>query len=393
LKVAVVFHKLEPEAGGGSTMSRTLVEALRDVQEDRHEFIFYTVMGTLPGIADFRQIPTRRWHRWKNRTLRVIRTAQDFIRTPRWGFRTWFERSLEEEGVEFVWFASNYAEECDLPYMITMLDLAHREEPWFPEVSAGGEWERREFHFARFVRRATAIIAPNEAGAEQLERYFSVRRERILCLNHPTPSFALGCVDSPLSPGVLQRHGIELPYLFYPAQFWPHKNHNGLFATLAELNRRPGHRYTAVCVGSDHGNLAHVRRSADQLGVSERVRFLGFVNSSDLVSLYRQAHALLYLSFLGPENLPPLEAFALGCPVVAADVAGAREQMGSAAILVPPTDPIAAADAVVRLQGENLRKRLVEDGRRRAEHQSASAYVQGVTEFLDEFEPIRRSWA
>jgi glycosyltransferase involved in cell wall biosynthesis len=43
---------------------------------------------------------------------------------------------------------------------------------------------------------------------------------------------------------------------------------------------------------------------------------------------------LRYPSFFGAENLPPLEAFALGCPVIAADMPGAREQLGDAAILV-----------------------------------------------------------
>jgi hypothetical protein len=37
------------------------------------------------------------------------------------------------------------------------------------------------------------------------------------------------------------------------------------------------------------------------------VRFLGFVPRSDLVMLYRHAFALAYVTFFGPENLPPLE--------------------------------------------------------------------------------------
>ena len=47
------------------------------------------------------------------------------------------------------------------------------------------------------------------------------------------------------------------------------------------------------------------------------------------------------MSLFGPENLPPLEAMALGCPVVAADVPGAREQLGDAALRVPPIDAAA----------------------------------------------------
>ena len=139
---------------------------------------------------------------------------------------------------------------------------------------------------------------------------------------------------------------LRAPYLLYPAQFWSHKNHATLLRALALLPE-----YTLACVGSDKGYLDHVRGLARELGVLDRVRFLGFVETDELVALYRGAHALVYLSFFGPENLPPLEAFALGCPVVQADVAGAREQLGDAALLVPPTDPRAVADGRPALRG------------------------------------------
>ena len=124
----------------------------------------------------------------------------------------------------------------------------------------------------------------------------------------------------------------------------------------------------------------------------DRVRFLGFVETSELVRLYRGAHALVYLSFFGPENLPPLEAFALGCPVVQADVAGAREQLGDAALRVPPTDASAVAAAVRRFEDPTFREGMTEDGRARAAGYTADGYVRGVVEFLNEFEPIRSSW-
>jgi glycosyltransferase involved in cell wall biosynthesis len=126
--------------------------------------------------------------------------------------------------------------------------------------------------------------------------------------------------------------------------------------------------------------------------VLERVRFLGFVETDELVRLYRGAHALTYLSFFGPENLPPLEAFALGCPVVQADVRGAREQLGDAALLVPPTDAAAIAEAVRRFEDADLRDRMTEAGRDRAAGYTAEGYVRGVVDFLDEFEPVRSTW-
>jgi len=147
-----------------------------------------------------------------------------------------------------------------------------------------------------------------------------------------------------------------------------------------------------VLTGSDKGQLAHVRSLAHDVGIADLVHFLGFVDNDDLVALYQHAHGLTYLSFFGPENLPPLEAFALGCPVVAADVPGAREQLGDAALLVPPTDPAEMAAAVRRFEDPALRQELIERGRRRAKDRTPAGYVGGVLRFLDEFERTRRCW-
>ena len=100
----------------------------------------------------------------------------------------------------------------------------------------------------------------------------------------------------------------------------------------------------------------------------------------------------MYLSYFGPENLPPLEAFALGCPVVNADIPGAWEQLGEAALLVPPADAEACAKAVRRLEDPGERQEFVKRGAERARERSAATFVRSVIDFLDEFEAVQRCW-
>jgi glycosyltransferase involved in cell wall biosynthesis len=153
------------------------------------------------------------------------------------------------------------------------------------------------------------------------------------------------------------------------------------------------HEFQLVFVGSDKGNQEYVKSFASQFKPSLDVAFLGFVPLDDLIALYRGAFALTYVTFFGPENLPPLEAFALGCPVIASDVPGAREQLGDAALLVEPRQPAAIANAVKTLyDNEALRRELVAKGRARAEAWTAKEFVRGVFNAFDEFEPVRTCW-
>jgi glycosyltransferase involved in cell wall biosynthesis len=390
VKVAVVYFQLTPEGGGVHTFTQSIHAALRAAEPaSGHEFVYYataTREGPPPGVI---MMPGSPVAAAAKRTIMRVREAQDRLGAPRLGPSTWFERSLEGNGVEFVWFATNYAEDCDQPFLFTVFDVEHVRQPWFPEVSAGGEWERRHHFFSRYIPKATVVIVPNEAGRDQVERHWRIQPDRFLLLGHPTPDFALEAADRP-DPGrvPLDRRGIGARYLLYPAQFWAHKNHATLFDALGLL----GDDYELVCVGSDKGQLDHHRGLAREAGVADRVHFLGFVPTDELVALYRHAQALTYMSLFGPENLPPLEAMALGCPVVAADVPGAREQLGDAALRVPPLDPQAVADAVRSLEDAGLRDRLVEAGRERAGSYSAANYVAGVLDFLDDFERIRRGW-
>src|SRR5262249_17282302 len=131
---------------------------------------------------------------------------------------------------------------------------------------------------------------------------------------------------------------------------------------------------------------------ARRLGLADQVKFLGFVEQNDLIDLYKGAFCLAFPTFCGPDNLPPLEAFALGCPVIASEVPGAREQLGEAAILFPPADERALAKAISNLRDQDTRKRLIKAGHARAQITDWDHYVRSLFESWDEFAGIRRAW-
>jgi glycosyltransferase involved in cell wall biosynthesis len=265
-------------------------------------------------------------------------------------------------------------------------------QPFFPEVSARAEWDVRERRYAAALRRASYIITGTRAGQAEIERFYQVAPERVRILPHPTPRFALNAPPGD-DAATLSRLGLAPGFVFYPAQLWPHKNHAGLLQAARILKERDGLAPALVFTGSDQGNRAHLLRLADELGVSSQVHWLGFVERQDLLALYRQAAMLVYPSYFGPENLPPLEAFACGCPVAAARVSGATEQLADAAFLFDPANPTEMAQAIRSIwSDEGLRRTLVARGRQRASRFTGDDFAGGVLAILDEFEQVRRCW-
>jgi glycosyltransferase involved in cell wall biosynthesis len=137
-----------------------------------------------------------------------------------------------------------------------------------------------------------------------------------------------------------------------------------------------------------------VKEAVAKLGLEKQVHFMGFVSREELVALYRGARALVFLSLAGPDNIPPLEAFGLGCPAIVAEIPGAKEQMEGAAVLFPPTDENALAEAILKVHRDPaLRNDLIARGRIRAAKFNSNDVGRETLRIIDGFEPVRRCWA
>lgn len=245
---------------------------------------------------------------------------------------------------------------------------------------------------ARLLPRASMIITGTQVGKAEVVHYYGVNSANVMVIPFPVPGGAL-MARSLESAGIKEKYGLNGDFLLYPAQFWPHKNHVNLLRALKILRRQNEPDLRLVLTGSDKGNRDHVIKQVAELGLSDRVFVLGFVPREDLITLYRASVALVYPSVFGPDNLPPLEAFALGCPVIAANIPGAKEQLGEGALLFDPSDPSDIAATIENLsRNPGLRAALIDKGFEIAKVRTPQAYIATVGSFLDRFEAIRRCW-
>lgn len=283
----------------------------------------------------------------------------------------------------------------DIPFFYTLWDIGHRNINEFPEVGHQGKFSYREKLYNDVLPRAYRVIAETEAGKMDIEFYYRIKPEKIKVV----PLFAGSVIHESSTAmdaaALLSSHNLQKDkFLFYPAQLWAHKNHVNLLLAFQKLHAAHPELRLVLC-GSDQGNLAYVNAFINKLGLNEYVKMMGFVEPGTVKILYEQALALVFPSFLGPSNMPLLEAMALSCPVICSDFEGHYELAGPHALYIRPEDPDSIVEAVESLirdkAGRQNRIRLAQEYYNRSRNHIEKA-VKHLLEEFENLEKIRRCW-
>jgi glycosyltransferase involved in cell wall biosynthesis len=242
-------------------------------------------------------------------------------------------------------------------------DLMHRYESRFPEVSHRGLFKRRERHYRNICAAATAILVDSIVGKMHVMESYDVDPARLHVLPYVAPPYMRNAAPADFH----SRYLLPASFIFYPAQFWEHKNHLRLLQAFSiALESVPD--LHLVLSGSGKNADAKVRQTIDTLNLQQRVKLLGYVPDADMPGFYQLARALVMPTFFGPTNIPPLEAMVAGCPMAVSNIYAMPEQVGDAALLFDPYSVEEIARAMVLLAtDEALRSRLSEAGRKRAQ--------------------------
>jgi len=168
------------------------------------------------------------------------------------------------------------------------------------------------------------------------------------------------------------------PFVLTVGQGAPYKNHlNAVRGFLTAFGRRPEYRMILVrrTVGRDTALEALLHSPQAQA----QVRCLPYVPPDILNALYNAARIVLHPSYYEGFGLPLIEAMAVGTPLVTSNVSAMPEVAGPAALLVPPAETQAIADALVLLdQDETVRQRLIAAGYQQLERFSWRACAQAT---------------
>ncbi len=236
------------------------------------------------------------------------------------------------------------------PYVVTVHDLA---EFFFP-TDDGLRGSLRYFLGRRALARAARVLAVSQATRRDVTRLFRVPAGRIEVVYNAIDDRFAQSNRREDAQRILERYGVNYPFLLYAGSVKPQKNVVRLIEAFAavkgEVGEHPTYReLKLIVIGDEPSNNPDLRRTVVRCRMEQEVRFLGFVPLDVLRVFYQAAAAFVFPSLYEGFGLPPLEAMAQGTPAVVSNAAALPEVLGQAAVMVNPENVFDIARGIRRV--------------------------------------------
>lgn len=230
------------------------------------------------------------------------------------------------------------------PSVLTFYDMQHE---YYPEMFSPRELLRRKAKYEKAVLLADRIIAISEHVKLSLVEKYGVSADKIdvVYLGCGAEYRMLG--DSGRFDALKQKYRLDRPFMYYPAATWPHKNHRNLLAAVRILKEQGSFDGDLVLTGIAMQAHSELLEEIERLGLTDRVKVLGYLPYEDLPCLYNMARLLVFPSLFEGFGIPLVEAMACGCPVVCSGVTSIPEVIGDAGMLFDPLSPADIAEKVL----------------------------------------------
>lgn len=375
-KVALVLAT-EPQRGGEHQYAKLVAECMKDIRESNFELYAFCT--------------NKYWASWcENNGIECFCVQWEFgspkrsLRYPLYSrirsmYMTDAGRLIRKENIDILFMTSQLENTPNwgIKVITPVHDLMHRYEPNFPEVQCC--FERREDIFKCQAKYADYILTDSQLGQKQfMESYMGEdkKRPKVISLPFVVPEHIYQ----------IKEEYVQTPdkYVFYPAQFWKHKNHINLVKAI-QLLRDGITDIHLVLVGSEKNNGEEIKKYIADNKLENCITIMGFVSDENMTYLYRHAVGMIMPSYCGPTNIPPLEAMALGCPVAVSNKYAMPEQVGEAGLLFDPDSPEEIAECIRKLwTDDELRHRMIELGYRQIKSWTRDDFKKVLADVVNE---------
>ena len=361
-----------PEIGGTFQYTLSMIEALRRIRKNR-----YTIFTTVTNHSyDSLGFPVHHLPTASRTIIELLRATLTFGEKK--------GRLFSEVDKVIAPIYSTRLLASRRPFLFTLHDLQER---YYPKNFTIAQRIWRGGVNQTLSRAAARIICESSHVKRDIHGFLGVSESKISVIPAPPLSaFVSEDFDTLEFQQAVKDVVLPEPFLLYPAQFFPHKNHLRLVEAFSLVLKSYPDCYLLL-TGEQKYDFAKVMRRVNELGIQARVRHLGYVSTEVLAAAYLRATLVVIPTLFESISIPVYEAFRMGAPVCASNVVALPEQIGDAGVLFDPLSTTDMAEKISSLLGdEKLRRELSARGKKRISSLTADRYASQLEIALDRIE-------
>lgn len=231
---------------------------------------------------------------------------------------------------------------------------------------------------------ADRVISISNTMTRDIEQAVHYPIENVRTIHHGLSDIFHVVSDEQVRAKAREEYVLPDNFILFVGHIYPQKNFGTLLRAFKRICNDIPH--DIVVAGRPRWKFDTDLQLIEQLGLSNRVRFLYYVPNSDLPVIYSLASCFVYPSFYEAFGLAQLEAMACGCPVIAANAGAIPEITDGAALLFDPKSVDELTDLMQRLLTDPaLHREYATKGLERSKFFSWDKCARQTLEVFEEF--------
>lgn len=236
--------------------------------------------------------------------------------------RSNFENLLDKNQIDLVIFVapSDLVLQLNkINFVYTIWEFQHKNYPFFPEYkNVFFDIDTREEILNFVSNKAFRVFVGTDKSREDFSKLYLCDINKILIRPITSSITSINSSVEIQSEFITDFKKKKIKnYLFYPAQYWPHKNHKFIIDSLDYIKKNQKISYQCIFTGSDKGNLNYIKKLINDRGLSELIFTYEFLSDEEIAFLYKNCFAVIVPTFVGTVSFPIIEGFFFKKPVIA----------------------------------------------------------------------------
>ena len=318
MKIAVIFDEILKGGGGFQSLKSALL--LKKLENETFKFYFVTPHTETNIQLKKNKLETILFKKTLLSKIFFHLTKSSLFNflLKFFNFKNPLNLSFDKHNFNFIIFLgpSWYIKLCDkYNFAASIYDINFKIDNFFPEYKSKEIFNSKDQIVKDIVNHAYKIIVDTERSKNELVEIYNCNKKKINIQPFIPflPSFdKLNKIDD---KKIISNLGLNSKrYIFYPAQFWAHKNHKYILDAIEILNKQNLEIEVVFC-GNNKGNLEYIKKLISEKKLKNKVHIFNFIKNEEVVSLYKNSLALVMPTYVARSTLPLYEAFYFKKPV------------------------------------------------------------------------------